>query len=98
MREAPKVDTDKRREGGQCWERVTKGGNRQEKGRGDRGMREAPKVDTDKGREGENRGMREAPKVVIQTREGKGENRGMREAPKVDTDKRREGRGRRTEA
>ena len=35
MREAPKVDTDKRREGGeQRHERGTKGGHRQEKGRG----------------------------------------------------------------
>ena len=33
MREAPKVDTDKRREGGeQRHERGTKGGHRQEKG------------------------------------------------------------------
>ena len=66
MREVPKVDTYKRREGGeQRHERGTKGGHRQDKGMEEnRGMREAPKVDTDKRREREeNRGMREAPKV-----------------------------------
>ena len=57
MREAPKVDTDKRREGGeQRHERGTKGGHRQEKGREEnRGMREAPQMDTDKRREGRGR-------------------------------------------
>ena len=59
MREAPKVDTDKGREGAeQRHERGTKGGHRQGKGREreeNRGMREAPKVDTDKRREGRGR-------------------------------------------
>ena len=55
MRETPKVDTDKRREGKggeQRHERGTKGGHIQDKGMEEnRGMREAPKVDTYKRRE-----------------------------------------------